>query len=81
MAILIDAPRWRHRDRVWCHVVSDTSLDELHAFARRLGVPGRAFHRDHYDLPSDLHAHAIELGARLVRSRDLILALRAAGLR
>ena len=81
MAILIDTPRWRHRGDVWCHLVSDESHAELHAFAARLGVPRRAFQRDHYDLPSRLHAAALEAGAVLVPSTELVRRLRAAGLR
>lgn len=38
---------------MWPHVASDTSYAELHEFARRLGVPGRGFDGDHYDLPAE----------------------------
>ena len=54
MAILVDDARWDHRGRRWAHMVSDTSLDELHAFAERLGVPRRGFERDHYDIPDEI---------------------------
>jgi len=62
-------------------MVSDTSYDELHAFAERLGVPRRGFERDHYDIPEHLHAAAIEAGAQLVTSKELVHRLTAAGLR
>ena len=81
MAILVDACLWHHRDRVWCHMVSDTSLEELHEFARGLGIPERGFHGDHYDLPSHVRAVAVERGAREVGSRELVRAIAAAGLR
>ena len=81
MALLVDRPRWHWKGRVWAHLVSDTGLDELHAFAQRLGVPRRAFQGDHYDLPSEYHARALEMGARPVSSREIVLALRATGLR
>ncbi len=81
MAILIDPPKWWHRERWWGHMVSDTSYDELHAFAERLGVPRRGFERDHYDIPEHLHAAAIEAGAQLVTSKELVRRLTAAGLR
>jgi hypothetical protein len=81
MAILVDRPRWHWKGRVWAHLVSDTGLDELHAFAQRLGVPRRAFQGDHYDLPSEYRARALEMGARAVTSREVVLALRATGLR
>ncbi len=79
--ILVDDPRWRWRGRRWCHLVSDASHDELHAFASRLGLPRHVFQGDHYDLPEDHRARAIELGATAVGSRELVRRLRAAGLR
>jgi len=62
-------------------MVSDSSYEELHDFAARLGVPPRAFDRDHYDVPSELYRRAIELGARPVGCRELLARLTAAGLR
>ncbi len=81
MAILVDECRWSHRDHVWCHMVSDESLDELHAFARQLGIPERGFHGDHYDLPRHVRDAAVRHGAREVSSRDIVRALSRAGLR
>ena len=81
MAILVDDCIWPWRDRLWCHMVSDTSLDELHAFARWLGVPERGFQGDHYDIPADAREVAIEEGAIPVTSREVVTALYAAGLR
>lgn len=81
MAILVDAPVWPYRDRLWAHLVSDVSYAELHEFAKRLALPERAFHRDHYDLPAHRHAEAVEFGARLVSGREVLAALRRAGLR
>jgi hypothetical protein len=81
VAILIDPPKWWHRERWWGHMVSDTSYDELHAFAAALGVPRRGFEGDHYDIPEQLHEAALEAGAELVTSRELVERLTAAGLR
>ena len=81
MAILVDPAIWPHRDRLWAHLVSDTSYDELHAFAERLGIPRRAFQGDHYDLPEEMRAEAIALGALDVTGRELITRLIHAGLR
>ena len=81
MAILVDDAIWPWRGRVWAHLVSDTSIDELHAFARRLGIPERAFQGDHYDVTDELRDCAIAEGAQAVSSRDVVRALRAAGLR
>jgi hypothetical protein len=81
VAILVDAAIWPFRDRRWAHLVSDTSFEELHEFAARLGLPGRAFHRDHYDVTAELREAAIELGAATVSSRELVRRLQGAGLR
>jgi len=61
--------------------VSDLSYDELHLFAARLGISRRAFQGDHYDVPAEVREEAIRLGAAPVDSRELLLRLRAAGLR
>jgi hypothetical protein len=81
MAVLIDPPLWPARDRVWSHLVSDVSYAELHAFAERLGVPRRAFERDHYDVPAELYDAALALGAEAVGCQELVRRLTAAGLR
>jgi hypothetical protein len=81
MAVLVDDARWKWRDRRWAHLVSDTSYDELHAFASQLGIPRRAFQGDHYDVHAETRLRAIALGAVPVDSRQLIRRLRAAGLR
>lgn len=81
MTILVDDCIWPWRNRLWCHVVSDTSLAELHAFARWIGVPERGFQGDHYDIPEQVRVTAIEEGAVAVTSRELVAALYAAGMR
>ncbi|MEJ7720218.1 MAG: DUF4031 domain-containing protein [Ilumatobacteraceae bacterium] len=53
MTVLIDEPRWWHRGRRWCHLVSDSSYDELHEFAHANGIPRRGFQGDHYDIPDE----------------------------
>jgi hypothetical protein len=81
VTLLVDECRWWYRGRQWCHLVSDHSLEELHGFAGQLGMPLRAFQGDHYDLHEDLRIHAVVLGAHEVSSRELVVRLRAAGLR
>ena len=81
MAILIDPPQVPGHGRFWSHLVSDSSHEELHAFAAGLGLPRRAFDRDHYDLPAEWYAVAVAAGAQPVPSRDLVARLVAAGLR
>lgn len=61
--------------------MSDHELDELHAFADRLGIPRRAFQGDHYDVPEEHRDDVIAAGAIEVPSRELVRRLRAAGLR
>ena len=79
--ILVDSAVWPFRGRKWAHLVSDESYDELHAFAEQLGLPPRAFHRDHYDLPEELREKALTLGATAVSSRVVVQRLQASGLR
>ena len=81
MTILVDAAIWPFEGRRWAHLVSDSSFEELHEFAQRLGIPRRAFQGDHYDVPSDYRERAIEIGAQAVSSRELVRRLRMAGLR
>ncbi|WP_431972994.1 DUF4031 domain-containing protein [Micromonospora haikouensis] len=79
--LYVDRPAWPARGRLWSHLISDASLAELHVFAEMLGVPRRAFDRDHYDIPAERYRMAVLLGARVVPSRDLVRLLRAANLR
>jgi hypothetical protein len=62
-------------------MVSDVDLDELHAFADRVGIPRRAFQGDHYDVPEELRPAVLDAGALAVESRELVRRLRNAGLR
>ena len=79
--ILVDTPRWIWRGQVWGHLISDSSLEELHDFARKLGKRRIGFQGDHYDLSRDEHERALEAGAVGVDSRELVRRLRQAGLR
>ncbi len=81
MTIVVDDARWPWRGRLWAHLASDASLDELHRFADDLGLRREWFQGDHYDVPAEVRDHALSLGAVPVDSRDLVLRLRAAGLR
>ncbi len=81
MAILIDPPAWPAHGTLWSHLVSDTSTDELHAFARLLGFPRRSFDLDHYDVAAANFDRAVALGALPVTGREVVLRLRESGLR
>jgi hypothetical protein len=79
--ILIDDAAVPAHDRLWCHLASDTSFDELHAFVAPFDVPARGFDGDHYDVPVERRDELIAAGALPVTSRELVAALHAAGLR
>ncbi|MEV8423844.1 DUF4031 domain-containing protein [Streptomyces niveus] len=81
MAVYIDPPTWPGHGRLWSHLVSDESYDELHAFAAGIGCPERAFERDHYDVPAHRYLDAVRAGAVEVGSRELVRKLTGAGLR
>jgi hypothetical protein len=81
MTVLIDRAMWPAHGTVWAHLVSDSSLDELHAFARRNDVPARSFDLDHYDVPERRVAELVAAGAQPVTGRELVTRLIASGLR
>ena len=81
MAVLIDPPRWPAHGTRFSHLVSDESLDELHAFAAAAGIPPRAFDHDHYDVPERRYADLVRLGAIEVEGTELVRRLVASGLR
>ncbi len=81
MTILIDDPRWPTHGRLWAHLVSDSDVEELHAFAQANGIPRRGFDLDHYDVPEESHARLIAAGAEHVDGHELVRRLIASGLR
>ena len=81
MTIWIDPPAWPAHGRLWSHLVSDSSFEELHAFAAAAGIPRRGFEGDHYDVPEERYAALVAAGARPVAGRELVRRLHASGLR
>ncbi|MER5637452.1 DUF4031 domain-containing protein [Kitasatospora sp. NPDC002227] len=79
--IYIDPPTWPGHGKLWSHLVSDVSYEELHEFAARLGAPAKGFERDHYDIPEKWYEDAVRLGATPIGSKELVARLTAAGLR
>jgi hypothetical protein len=81
MAILIDSfhngargpVRYWHRR---CgHLVSDTSIEELHKFAESIGLRREWFQMKsipHYDLTGAIYELALVRGAILVSSREIV---------
>ncbi len=81
MGILIDSfmngarGPFHFRHRRCGHLVSDTSIEELHAFAENLGMRREWFQRrsiPHYDLTGERYDLALAMGAELVSSRELV---------
>ena len=81
MTVLVDTPLWPKHGTVWAHLVSDESIEELHAFALRTGLPSRSFDLDHYDIPAERYDELIAAGAEAVSPRELVVRLRRSGLR
>ncbi len=81
MTVFIDQPRWPAHGTLWAHLVSDTALEELHAFADAAGLPRRSFDLDHYDVPEHRYDELIAAGATPVSNRELVKRLQASGLR
>ncbi len=81
MAILVDSAIWPAHGKLWAHLVSDSDLAELHAFAAAHGIPPRAFDHDHYDVPEDVIDRLVAGGAERVGAHELVRRLIASGLR
>jgi phage baseplate assembly protein W len=76
MAVYVDDAVMPWRGRRWAHLMADT-LEELHAFAARLGLPRHAFQDKisgaHYDIDAQRRERAIVLGAVAIsRHRDRV---------
>ena len=81
VTIWIDPPAWPAHGRLWSHLVSDTSYDELHDFAAAQGIPRRGFEGDHYDVPEERYAALVAAGAAPVDGREVVRILQRSGLR
>lgn len=68
--VIIDTPM-----NGWSHLAA-TDLDELHDFAQRLGLWRSWFqnkpNRPHYDVREEHYHHAVLLGAKPVKRRELV---------
>lgn len=81
MTVYADTPLWGRHSTLWGHLISDTSLEELHRAADRAGLHPRAFDLDHYDWPASAHRDLERAGAVFVDGRELTRILIASGLR
>lgn len=81
MSIFIDPPVWPAHGTVFSHLISDTSLAELHDFAAKTNISPRAFDADHYDVPAYRYEGLVRAGAREVSGSQLTRILIYSGLR
>lgn len=81
MAVYLDPPLWPAHGTHFSHLISDSSLAELHAFAAAAEIPERAFDGDHYDVPERRFDDLVVAGAIPVEARVLVRKLIASGLR
>ncbi len=79
--LYLDPPLWPAHGTHFSHLISDTSLEELHTFAAAAGIPDRAFDGDHYDVPERRFDDLVAAGAIPVEARILVRKLIASGLR
>ena len=80
MTVYVDQPIYarsasKKPRKLYSHMVADT-FDELHAFAAKIGVKKHFFHRaktaHHYDINSDQFKIAVDNGAKVVDSREIV---------
>ena len=78
MAILVDCVPVRHGGRTWYHMTSDESIEELQAFARRLGLKRSWMHTDgdlpRYAVVDRVRDEALRRGARKAGCREILAA-------
>lgn len=73
--IYVDAAIWPFRGMMMCHLMADT-VEELHAFAGRLGLRREWFQDKskvpHYDLAQTKRALAVRYGAKEVSREETV---------
>jgi hypothetical protein len=72
MTVYVDDMRAKYGSMVMCHMIADTEA-ELHAMAARIGVAGKWYQRDHYDIALSKRALAVAAGAQEITWRDCLL--------
>jgi hypothetical protein len=87
MSIFIDPLRDYHYitgrglPGLWCHMLTDGDLEELHQFAELVGISRRRFQHHprhpHYDLNPSARQVALALGAVELTTRQLFHMLRS----
>ena len=80
MILVDERPVPGPRGRMWHHMATDNlsedGLEELHSMADALGLRREWLHRrphlPHYDVPPEIKAAAMALGAQEVPARELV---------
>lgn len=74
--VYVDDAEVKKHGYTWFHLMAD-SIQELHAFAARIGLDSRAFHRQarhpHYDVTEAQRHRAIRFGARSITAREAVM--------
>jgi hypothetical protein len=80
MSVFVDDAAVPYRGKPRYHLAAD-SVQELHAFARRVGIKRCWFHRGarwaHYDITAKERDRALAAGADALTSRELVRRARA----
>lgn len=80
MAVYVDNARVKWRGRIWCHLLAD-SFDELHEFAKKLGLQRDWFQHaasyPHYDVTVEVRQIALSIGAIEGSRTEIITCARA----
>ncbi len=71
MTVYVDNMRAQVGRHQVCHMMADTEA-ELEAMAQRIGLSHRWRHGDHFDVPLDLRARAVESGAVEITQREMV---------
>ncbi|MCB0137957.1 MAG: DUF4031 domain-containing protein [Caldilineaceae bacterium] len=77
MAVYVDDAIWHRFGRKWCHLLAD-DIDELHRFAREIGLHLISYQgppktsKPHYDLTANERSRAIRYGA-IICDRSAII--------
>lgn len=81
MSVYADSPVWPRHGMLWGHLISDSSLEELHEAASLAGLHPRAFDFDHYDWPETARYALQQASVEFVGARELTRILHRSGMR
>lgn len=83
MSILVDCSPLQWRGRLWYHMTSDESIDELIIFSRNIGLKREWLQEEkklpHFDITSFFRKRAIEKGARETSTKEVLAAAQKIG--